>query len=171
MALKPGRCYKRVKRPYTRVSIRKPRRSYVKGVPGSRIQRFESGDSKAKFPAAFHLVSKNKVQVRSNSLEAARVAANKDLTKKLGDKNFFLKTRVYPHQVIRDKPIATGAGADRFSQGMRHSFGHPAGVAALVKKDQKIMTVFVEEGSENIVKEAFRKAATKLPCSCKFVAD
>lgn len=171
MALRPARCYKKVKRAYTRTSIRKPRKSYVKGVPGSRVQRFEIGDNKTVFPNVFHLVSKKQTQIRSNSLEAARVAATKYLTKKLGDKGFFLKILVYPHHVLRDNPIATGAGADRFSQGMRHSFGHPIGVAAQVRKDQRIISVFTQKNSENIVKEAFRRAATKLPCSCRVVAD
>jgi large subunit ribosomal protein L10e len=79
--LRPAKCYKRLKRPNTRVSVRKPKKGYVKGVPGSKIQRFEMGDRKTKFPKVYHLVSKNDVQIRSNSLEAARVTATRYLVK------------------------------------------------------------------------------------------
>jgi large subunit ribosomal protein L10e len=77
---------------------------------------------------------------------------------------------VFPHHVLRFNPIATGAGADRFSQGMKKSFGRPLGVAARVKKNQKVMSAFTQKNSEKVVKEAFRKASMKLPCQCKVVA-
>ncbi|MFQ6020703.1 MAG: 50S ribosomal protein L16 [Candidatus Aenigmatarchaeota archaeon] len=170
--LRPGRCYtKKTKKPYTRISMRKPRKSYVKGVPASKIHQFEVGDVKGNFPVIFHLISKDDVQIRSNALESARVTTTKHLTKKLGTKNFFLKIRVYPHHVLRFKPLATGAGADRFSQGMRRAFGKPIGVSARVKKNQKILTVRAPANSEIIVKESLKRASSKVPCSCKIVAD
>lgn len=171
MALRPGRCYnKPYKKPYTRVAIRVPKKSYIKGVPQPKIFHFEMG-AHGDYPLAFHLVIDRNIAIRSNALEAARVAAQKYLADSVGMKNYFLKVRVVPYHVLRENPLATGAGADRFSQGMRRAFGKPIGVAALVKKNQKIISVYVHEGKEKEAKEALRRAAMKLPGSCKVVKE
>ena len=169
MSLRPGRCYKKPKRPYTRISQRRPRKSYVKGVPGSKIVKFEVGNPKGDFPQTLTLVSKERVQIRHNALEAARTNANKYLNKNLGKDGYFLKVLIYPHQVMRENPIATGAGADRLQEGMRRSFGKPIGFAAIVKKGQKLITVKVPEGKEDIAREALKRASYKVPCSCQIV--
>lgn len=169
MGIRPGRCYHKRERAYTRVAMRVPRKSYVKGVPASKIHQFEIG-KKGDYPITLHLTTAQDVQLRSNCLEAARVAATKYLTTNLGENNFFLKVRVYPHHVLRENPLATGAGADRFSSGMRRSFGKPIGQAARVKAEQKIMTVYAPEGKAAEAKEALRRAATKLPGKCKIIA-
>jgi len=169
MSLRPGRCYKKPKRPYTRISQRRPRKSYIKGVPGSKIVKFEVGNPKGDFPQTLTLVSKERVQIRHNALEAARTNANKYLNKNLGKDGYFLKVLVYPHQVMRENPIATGAGADRLQEGMRRSFGKPIGFAAIVKKGQKLITVKVPEGKEDIAREALKRASYKVPCSCQIV--
>jgi len=169
MALRPGRCYsKRDKKPYTRVSQRKPRRSYIKGVPGSKIRQFETGDWSVEGPE-FYLIAEEPCQIRHNALEAARVNANRVLVKKIGEKKYFLKVLPYPHHVLRENPIAAGAGADRLQEGMRRSFGKPIAVSAKVKKGQKIMLIRVPEGSEDIAKEALRVASHKLPTPCSII--
>jgi large subunit ribosomal protein L10e len=171
MALRPGRCYnKYYAKPYTRVAIRVPKKSYVKGVPQSKIFHFEMG-TKGDYPLVFHLICEKNIAIRSNALEAARVAAQRYLSSNVGDKNYFFKVRVVPYHVLRENPLATGAGADRFSQGMRKAFGKPIGVAALVKEGQKIMSVWTVEGKEKLVKEALRRAARKLPGCCRIVAE
>ncbi|UCG95602.1 MAG: 50S ribosomal protein L16 [archaeon] len=169
MALRPGRCYRNPKRPYTRVSRRRPRKSYVKGVPGSKIVKFEVGDPKGSYAHTLHLVSEEKVQIRHNALESARVNANKYLGLNLGKEGYFLKVLVYPHQVMRENALATGAGADRLQEGMRRSFGKPIGFAAVVDKGQKIITIRVTEGKQEIAREALRRASHKLPCRCRIV--
>ncbi len=168
--LRPGRCYSRPKRPNTRTSVRVAKKAYVKGVPVSKIHQFSIGNEKADLPVVYHLISKTSAILRSNSLEAARVVITKYLTKKLGEKNFFLKVRVYPHHVLRENPLATGAGADRFSSGMRHSFGKPIGTAAIIKSNQKIVSVSVPAGSEAVAKEALDRASKKLSGSYSVVA-
>lgn len=65
--------------------------------------------------------------------------------------------------------MATGAGADRFSEGMRHSFGKPIGQTARVRSGQKILTVEAPENSIEIVKEALIRATKKLPIGFKIV--
>ena len=171
MGLRPGRCYTEIKnKPYTRVSQRRPRRSYVKGVPASKIHQFETGSLKNDYNIKFYLVSGRDMQIRSNALESARQIITKYLTTKLGENSFFVKVLVYPHHVLRHNPMATGAGADRYSQGMRRSFGKPLSQAARVSVNQRIIQIAAPEESEEIVKTALDRAAKKLPGSCKVVA-
>ncbi len=173
MALRPGRCYHHIKnKPWTRISIHTPRRSYVKGVPVGKIHQFEVGNLKGKdgFTLAYSLVPTQDRQFRSNCLEAARQIATKYLAANLGEQGFFLKMRKYPHHVIRENPMATGAGADRFSQGMRQSWGKPIGTAARIRAGERVMTAYVPPGKVEIIKEALDRASKKLPGACRVVA-
>jgi large subunit ribosomal protein L10e len=172
MSIRPGRCYHHLSnRPWTRISIHVPPKSYVKGVPVSKIHQFEVGNVKgqASFPLAYSLVPTKDRQFRSNCLEAARQMATKYMAANLGEQGFFLKMRKYPHHVLRENPLATGAGADRFSQGMRQAFGKPIGQAARILTGEKIMTAHVPAGKDVIVKEALRRASAKLPGACRIV--
>jgi len=164
--IRPGRCYSKVKGPaYTRVSKRRPRKSYAKGVPVSKIHQFEMGQ-KGDYEVKMNLIVSKPVQIRSNALESARVSMTKHLTKTIGDRKFFLKIRVYPHQILRENKMATGAGADRFSAGMRASFGRPIGQAARVKEGQIIATAEGPKGKEKEMKVALKRGAAKMPCRC-----
>ncbi|MBR9678555.1 MAG: 50S ribosomal protein L16 [Nanoarchaeota archaeon] len=165
--LRSARCYKIVKRPFTRVS-RFRKKSFVSGVPGIKIVKFDLG-TKGDYENTFELRSQGKLQIRHNAIEAARVAANKFLVKKIPGKAFFLKIRIYPHHVMRENPIAGGAGADRFTQGMAHSFGKPIGRAAQVKKNQILMTLSVNNNHVDVAKEALRKAGSKFSCKTKIL--
>src|SRR3989344_8035599 len=109
MGIRPGKCYRTMKRPYTRQSQRKPKKGYIKGVPGSKLQTFEMGKPSDNFSLHVNLVSTRKVQIRHNALEAARIAANKELTDSIGMENFYMKVSVFPHQVLRENAMATGA--------------------------------------------------------------
>jgi large subunit ribosomal protein L10e len=161
MALRPGRTVRRIERPYTRVSKKVPRKSYVVGVPFPKIHQFEMGSKEGEYDTTLYLVAKQSVQIRHNALEAARVVAGKFLEKMLG-KDYFFKILLYPHHVIREKPIATGAGADRYSQGMRLSFGKPTGVAVQVKEGQKLIMLRIKKENLEIGKKALKKAGLKI---------
>jgi large subunit ribosomal protein L10e len=171
MALRPGRCYKRHHRPYTRTSIHVPRKSYVKGVPKPKLTEFELGKKKI-YDKVIYLVSDNDVQIRHNSLESARVSTVQILEKQIGKGNdFFLKIRVFPHHILRENALATGAGADRYQQGMRQSFGKPMSTAAQVHKGQKILEIRVNANGVKTAKTALRQARYKLPTTCKVVVE
>lgn len=170
MSLRPMRCYHHIKKkPYTRISRRRPRKGYVKGVPSSAIHHFNTGNVKAEFPLTYGLKTSVAAQMRSNSLEAARTIATKFLNTELGDMNFHLKILVFPHHVLRENSMATGAGADRFSEGMRHSFGRPIGTAARLEAGQMVMMASAMNGKDKILKIALEKAAKKLPAACRVV--
>ena len=170
MGLRPARCYRRLERPNTRQSRKKPKKGYVKGVPDPKIHKFEMGNRTKKFPQKFSLVTKRGVQIRHNALEAARVSCHKVLTNGLGEEGYFMKILVYPFHVMRENALATGAGADRFQSGMRQSFGKPIGLAARVKKEQALISVWCESGKEVTAKKALKTASYKLPVRCKVVA-
>lgn len=171
MGLKPAKCYRKLERPYTRQSRSKPKRSYVKGVPYPKIHKFEAGKRADSYSCVVSLVANNSVQIRHNALEAARVGAHKILTKHLGVDGFFLKVLVYPHHVLRENSLATGAGADRFQTGMRQSFGKPVSTAARVMANQSVMEVRVPGAKKLIAKNALKVAGSKLPTTTRIVFE
>ena len=98
-------------------------------------------------------------------MEAARMQISRILEQGCGKDPFFWKLRVYPHQILRENPLATGAGADRFQTGMRQSFGKPISTAAVVRKGQKIAEIRVKKNCIPVAKKAFKQAMHKLfPC-------
>ena len=161
VGLRKGHCYTTVKRAYTRKSKFKMK-GYIKAIPQSKISRYDMGDLKKTFPYRVSLVTKGPVQVRHNALESGRLAVNRRLTVNLGN-NFFFKIRVYPHHVLRENKMITGAGADRMQTGMQHAFGRAIGIAAQLKKGQTIYSVDVEESALQAAKEALHRAIPRLP--------
>jgi large subunit ribosomal protein L10e len=73
--------------------------------------------------------------------------------------------------VLRENPMAVGAGADRISDGMSLAFGRPIGTAARVSAGQKLMTVKVTKEFGRVAKEALRRAMGKLPMPCRLVIE
>jgi large subunit ribosomal protein L10e len=78
-----------------------------------------------------------------------------------------MRVITYPHQVIREHKMATGAGADRISQGMSLSFGRPIGVAARIKKGQSVFLVKSTKQNRKLIANAFRLGMGKLSGSYK----
>jgi large subunit ribosomal protein L10e len=124
------------------------------GVPASRLTQFVIGNKTTKFPVQLSLTANEKCQLRHNALESARISANKALEKYIGSANYCLKIRVYPHIVIRENKQATGAGADRVSQGMRASFGKAVGTAARVESNQTVISVETSDKNIQICKRS-----------------
>ncbi|MEM3208110.1 MAG: 50S ribosomal protein L16 [Halobacteria archaeon] len=165
MARKPGSMYREVKGPaYTR-------REFMGGVPGTKITLFDMGNPQGNYPCVFNLVAREACQIRHSALESSRVAANKLLLRDIGREDFYMKVRVYPHHVLREHKYATGAGADRVSEGMRLAFGKPVGTAARVKAGQVVMTVAVGPTHIALAKEALRRASHKISTPCRIVME
>ena len=160
--LRKGVCYRRLERPYTRKS-KKREKSYVRGAPYPKIVSFDLGNPNGEYNYKVILVSKDDAQIRHNALESARVAVNKILSSKIGTQNYHLKIKPYPHHVLRENPLAAGAGADRFQTGMSHAFGKPIGLAARVHKGQELMVVSTTEKFVDIAKKALKQAIYKFP--------
>jgi large subunit ribosomal protein L10e len=126
------------------------------------VARFTTGKSKPDYDYLFILISEGKVQIRSNALEAARVAASKKVTL-IGEENFFLKVVTYPHVVLRENKMIATAGADRLQEGMRKAFGKPIGVAARVDIGDTVLELSLKAENFEKGKEAMKAASTKLP--------
>ncbi|MFB6088533.1 MAG: 50S ribosomal protein L16 [Candidatus Aenigmatarchaeota archaeon] len=166
MGMKPGRCFhKKDNKPYTRISEKNPRKSYIKGVPGSQIKQFETGNKTKDFDVTLDLYVKTEGQIRTNAIEAARLNANKYLMENLTEENYFLKILVYPHHVLRENTLATGPQADRYQDGMRKAFGKPINTAARVDKNQSILRINVNESGVEAAREALKRAGYKIPMS------
>ena len=160
MSRKPARMYRNIR---GRVTTRK---EYMGGVPNPRISQFDLGNLTSEFPVEISLIAKEKCNILHRALEAARIAANRYIMKTAGKSNYRMKIRTYPHAVIRENKQATGAGADRVSQGMRKAYGKPVGTAAQVKEGQKIITIWTTTENIKFAKDALKRANAKLPTPC-----
>jgi len=164
--LRKAVAYRQLKRPYTRISkFRK--KAYIRARPNIVLVKYDMGDASKEYQFRTDLISTADLNLRHNALESARQTANRMLEKTLGKANFHLKVRVFPHHVIRENPLAAGAGADRMSTGMKMSFGKTISTAARVKKNQKVLSVYTDKNGLATAKLAMKRANTKFPCSCK----
>ncbi len=146
---------------WSRYSIKKPRKNYIKAMPHTSLLIFKMGKENENYDTKVYLTSNQNVQLRSNALEAARQAVNKYLEREMVGQ-FDLRLKTYPHHVIREKKMATGAGADRISKGMTLVFGKPSSVAARVYVDQPVFEVTTYLSKRAIIHEGLKRAASKL---------
>jgi len=164
MGLRPGPCYSSTKdRAYTRLAVKVHRKNYVGAAPGLKTRQFNMGNPLKEFSHILDLVAKEKVQVRDNAIESSRIAINRFLHNNFGKDGYFMKIRVYPHQLLRENKQAQGAGADRISTGMSHSFGKVIGRAVRVRPGQKMMSVLVDEANIEAAKTALLRANARMP--------
>ena len=101
----------------------------------------------------FGLVATEPCWIRSNQIEAARIAMTRYI--KRGGKVWI---KIFPDKPITEKPAETRMGSGK---------GSPEYWVAVVKPGR----VMFEIGgvSEELAREAMRLAANKLPIKCKFV--
>ncbi|RMD46151.1 50S ribosomal protein L16 [Candidatus Pacearchaeota archaeon] len=168
MALRKGSAYsKRYTRPYTRKSKKKSK-SYIKTIPNSRIVKFKMGDIKGygngRYPIILSVVSKERVQLRDNAIEAIRQYLNRFVQARIG-KEFYLEIKVYPHHILRENKMLTGAGADRMQTGMSRAFGKTIGRAALIEPEQILLRLGVKTPKqEREARKLISSIKAKLPC-------
>ncbi len=161
--IRKGVAARKLERPYTRKSRLKDQ-NYVKAVPGHHIVRFDMGAPEDDFPKKVVLKVNDDLQIRHNALEAGRKGANHVLEKELGQDAYHFRLRVYPHHILRENPMATGAGADRTSEGMKRAFGEPIGVAAQMEEGQVLAEVNVEQHHIGTAMDALQQFIYKIPC-------
>ena len=175
VALRKASSYSKKKaRPYTRNS-RTKRKAFIKVVPSSKITKFNMGNVqdyiKEKHNFIVRFISSEGVQIRDNALESCRTLVNKVLDAKIPGQYYF-SMKVYPHHLLRENKTAAGAGADRLSSGMRHSFGIVIGRAAIVKPGQEVF--FISSSSDKsarIARDALSAVKAKIPCTGKIVFE
>jgi large subunit ribosomal protein L10e len=165
MVRKPAKMYRNLaKKAYTR-------REYMGGVPGSKIVQFDMGNLSQEFPVELSIEILEACQIRHTALEAARISINRKLIKDVGRMNFHFKIRPYPHHVLRENKQATGAGADRVSEGMRLAFGKAVGTAARVQPNQKIFSVWTTQQYVEKAKDALKSGTHKLPAPARIIIE
>jgi large subunit ribosomal protein L10e len=168
MSEKPASMYRHIDKPaYTR-------REYITGIPGSKIAQHKMGDADADpedYPIQISLVLEEECQIRHGSLEASRLSANRYMLKHAGENNYKMILRKFPHQVLRENKQATGAGADRVSDGMRQAFGKVVGTAARIQKGDRVFTAWCSVEDADHVKEAFRRAYNKISPPARIVVE
>lgn len=177
MALRRASAYsKKHFRPYTRRSSVKSQ-SYVKTIPAQKISNFKMGDingwNAGKYKIIIRLVSgeNSYVQMRDNAIEASRQSVHKVLEENFSG-NYFFEVMVYPHQILRENKVLTGAGADRMQTGMAHSFGVTMGRAAIVRPNHEIFLIAVNsEKARQLVFLALNKIKAKLPCHTRTLLE
>ncbi len=153
---RPAYCYKvPPKKPYTR-------KEYIKSIPQPRLKILEIGNPNLKYDYVVLLISEQRVMILDRALEAARITANRYLTKKIGRGNYFMRIRPYPHHILRETKFLGVAGADRIQQGMRKAFGKPVDRAAIVDINQIIIEIWVTKDFLDVAREALRRASHKL---------
>ncbi len=167
--LRKNAAYQNLERPYTRIS-KYTKKNFVRGgFPHMKIIKFDMGDPRKEYDTVVTLNSERSMNFRHNALESARTTSNRLLEKTLGKAGFHLRVKVYPFHVLRENPLASGAGADRMSTGMKKSYGKSIGSAARVREGQTVMELRVNKNNTKVAKEALSRASKKLPCSCKIV--
>src|SRR5918992_3529039 len=139
------------------------RREYIAGKPQLKIARFSSGLAGDNYDYKVELIATEKLQIRHNALEAARLAANKRMAQ-AGETSFFSTLRVYPHVLLRENKMIATAGADRLQEGMRRAFGKSTGLAARVQPGQVIFEAHVSAANLRLAKDGFKVASSKLGC-------
>src|SRR3989338_4508863 len=161
VGLRKGKCYRKLTRAYTRKSKVKSK-AYIKAIPQNKVVRYDMGNSKGNFDHTINLVSTQRIQIRHNALESARLVVFRRL-QELGINNFYLKLKAYPHHVLRENKMISGARADRLQTGMSHSFGKPVGLAAQVKEGTVVFSVDVNKDNVNKATEALKLATPRIP--------
>lgn len=159
--LRKGHCYTGLQRAYTRKSKFKGK-GFIKAIPTSKVVRYHMGDVQRRFSHRVDLVCKEAVQIRHNALESSRQVVNRRLNVVLGN-NYHFQVRVYPHHVLRENKMITGAGADRMQTGMQLAFGRAVGVAARVFERQPVFSVKVSVEHVGVAKGALLRACARLP--------
>jgi large subunit ribosomal protein L10e len=159
--LRKGNAYRKLIRPYTRKSKFK-KKGFIKVTQDPKITKFRMGDLKKEFPKKVKLISKASFNMRHNAMESCRMLVNRHLAKRFGNKGYQFIINKYPHHILRENKMLTGAGADRMQSGMKHSFGKSMGSAAQIKPGATIFTVCVEEGGEKFAKEVLLKTKSRI---------
>jgi ribosomal protein L16/L10AE len=155
---------------------KKQQKSYIKVVPPQKIVKFNMGDIKKfeenKYQYKVTLSTQENIQIRDFALEAVRQSLHKDLST-LFTKNYFLRCHCYPHNVLRNNRVFSGASkGERVQTGMSKGFGTSEGRAAVVKCGKPVFTAYFD-GESKIpeVRHFFSKVVSKLPCKTKVVIE
>ncbi|MFA5382922.1 MAG: 50S ribosomal protein L16 [Candidatus Micrarchaeia archaeon] len=162
MGLRPAKTCRDVNKPsWTRHSKRRPRKSFIKAMPHNTLLHFNMGKDKEDYEVEVRLITLGAIQIRDNALESTRMTVHKYM-QKAAPEDYKFRIHVFPHQVIRENKMLTGAGADRIQGGMKAPFGKPIDRAARLRKNQTIFSIKTRKKNIKHVKAAYKRAQGKL---------
>jgi len=162
MGLRPNRCYRKVERSYTRHAARVQKKDFIGGVPGVRTRQFVVGNQTKDYDWVIDVKAKENIQIRDNAIEAIRLKLVREFTKQIGKEGWVFKIRVYPFHMLRENKLASGAGADRVSSGMKHAFGKTIGRAVQIKSGDIFLSAVVNTPDLEKTKKILRKIKYKI---------
>ncbi len=171
---KAGAYSKKYARAYTRTS-KKRAKNFIKTVPQSKIPKFTSGSARkyqrGKFETIIKFTTKEPIQVRDNALEASRQSIARKLEKEIPNQYYF-EVHVFPHHILRENKMLTGAGSDRMQTGMQKSFGKTIGRAAMIKPGEPIF-IIATSGQKQIrlAKSLLKAVKAKIPGQSQIVIE
>jgi len=101
--------------------------------------------------------------ISSESLESARIAANKYMVMNTAKDGFHMRIRPHPWHTVRINKMLSCAGADRLQQGMRGAFGKPYIKTARVAINQVLISMrtkpqYLEHAQEAMNRSRFKFA-------------
>lgn len=160
MGKRPAKCYRKFSRPNVRYDYIGRSMDVPEGM-----RKTAFGNTKGKFSAKGQIIADKDVQVSAKAIVSIRVTIHRDL-RVLGEQNFRMEIKSYPHQLVRSHGLVGVAKAERISSGMgKGAFGFPEMRLARVKKGHPLMEVTMNDDpiSYGIVRKAFHTAICKLP--------
>lgn len=131
---------------------------------------FTSGNSKLLVqPKRLAIYSRSTVQVPEKVYETFRLSVLKKIENVCVEglkTDYCIAFNKYPHQLLRFHAIASGARADRISEGMSNSFGSNFMKAAKIKSGDLFFTIYLSDKFVINYKKLsieIKKACAKLP--------
>jgi len=140
---------------------------YIKKIPQKRLVRTTIGNNTLVLDALprYEFTIDRAMQITDSCLEAVRRKIVIYLTKGVGKENFYGQFTSVPHIILRHNKMASGAGADRLSSGMRHAFGKAVGKAIRKKKGDTIFYVHAPTRKEHVIRSVIKRINSKMSCS------
>jgi len=124
--------------------------TFSQEISKEKMESFVIGTSKFLYyivpESDFYLLARIKSSDSEEFIEKILKGIHNRFIQELIGKEFYLEVKIYPHHVLRENKMITGAGADRMQTGMSRAFGKTIGRAALVKAGQIIFILAIKTG-------------------------
>ena len=139
------------------------------GLRSSRkLRALESGNKSLRWKRNGHYLSLKLSSLSSclhdKLLEKLRERGVRFLNLKIPKQDYLLRFPGFPHQILRNHPLAQGAGADRVSKGMSKAFGKGFSLASKLKKGQSIIETYLKNPTKELTEMVKKFYKSLNPC-------
>lgn len=160
MGKRPSKSYRHFKRPNTRPEYI----DRMMGVPEG-MKHSSFGNTSKQFPAVIQMISNEDVQVSAKALVSIRVTIHREL-RLLGENNFRMDIKAYPHHLARSHGLVGVAKAERIASGMgKGAYGFPEMRLARVGKGHPLLEIQIKDEPVpyGLAKRCLHRIMCKLP--------